>query len=110
MHEHSQEHLRELPPVGEILAAAAVGELIAECGRDRVREWAREALAEIRGSFSAASGNGEYSRETLTAEVIASIQRRSVDDSTQKLGAVINATGVILHTGLGRAPLCPQAV
>jgi L-seryl-tRNA(Ser) seleniumtransferase len=110
MHEHSQQHLRELPPVGEILAAAAVGELIAECGRDRVREWAREALAEVRGSFSAASGNGEHSRETLTAKVVESILRRSADDSTQKLGAVINATGVILHTGLGRAPLCPQAV
>src|SRR4029077_7796056 len=39
-----------------------------------------------------------------------SIQRRSLDDSSQKLGQVINATGVILHTGLGRAPLCPQAL
>jgi len=110
MHEQSHEHLRELPPVGEILAAQAIGELIAQCGRDRVRDWAREALAEVRGSLSTVSSNGETTRETLTALVLASIQRRSVDDSSQKLGRVINATGVILHTGLGRAPLCPQAL
>jgi L-seryl-tRNA(Ser) seleniumtransferase len=110
MHDHSEEPLRELPPVSEILAVSAVGDLIAQCGRDRVREWARQALAEVRGSLSTAASNGACSRETLTAKVLESIQRRSVDDSAQKLGRVINATGVILHTGLGRAPLCPQAL
>jgi L-seryl-tRNA(Ser) seleniumtransferase len=110
MHEHSPENLRELPPVGEILAASAVAELITECGRDRVREWAREALAEVRASLSTASSNGACSREALTETVVQAISRRSRDDATQKLGGVINATGVILHTGLGRAPLCSQAL
>ncbi len=109
MHEHSQEHLRELPPVNEILAAAAVGELIAECGRDRVREWAREALAEMRGSLSNGAANGA-TRESLTELVLAAIRQRSHAVASHELGRVINATGVILHTGLGRAPLCPQAI
>jgi L-seryl-tRNA(Ser) seleniumtransferase len=110
MHDHSLQNLRELPPVGEILAAPAVAELIADCGRDRVREWAREALAEVRESLSTPSSNGECGRESLTARVVEAIQRRSRDDATQTLGGVINATGVILHTGLGRAPLCSQAL
>lgn len=110
MNQHSQDTFRELPPVSEILAVSAVGDLIAECGRDRVREWAREALAEVRESLSAVSTNGACSRETLTERVLQSIQRRSLDDAAQKLGGVINATGVILHTGLGRAPLCATAL
>jgi L-seryl-tRNA(Ser) seleniumtransferase len=110
MHEQPHDSLRELPPVGEILAVAAVGDLIARRGRDRVRDWAREALAEVRHDLSAAATNGPCSRESLTEMVLASIQRRSDDDSNQKLGPVVNATGVILHTGLGRAPLCASAL
>ena len=110
MNQHSPEILRELPPVGEILAAPAVAEMIAECGRDRVREWAREALAEVRDSLSTASSNGACSREVLAERIVQAMRRRSCDDATQKLGGVINATGVILHTGLGRAPLCSAAL
>ena len=110
MHEPLQEIFRELPPVSEILAASAVGDLIAHSGRDRVREWAREALAEVRENLSAAASHEPCSRETLTTRVLASMQRRADDDSSQKFGGVINATGVILHTGLGRAPLCATAL
>src|SRR5579872_2178405 len=105
MNDQSHDRFRELPPVGEILAVSEVGDLIARRGRDRVREWAREALAEVRHNLSAAATNGLCSRKSLTEQVVASIHRRSDADSNQKLGPVVNATGVILHTGLGRAPL-----
>ena len=111
MQDHPRAILRELPPVGEILADSAVGELIVQRGRDRVVEWAREALAEIRASLSTLpSGNEMRNRQTLTEQVVRAIHQRSQDDSHQKLGRVINATGVILHTGLGRAPLCARAL
>jgi L-seryl-tRNA(Ser) seleniumtransferase len=110
MTDQSQEKYRELPPVGEILAASAVAAMIARSGRDRVREWARAALAEIRQRLANECSNGSCTRETLTESIVQSMQRRSEADACQTMRRVINATGVILHTGLGRAPLCVQAI
>ena len=108
--EPSPAKLRELPPVNEILTLAAIAPLIAEYGRETVREWVRETVTDLRDRLSAGSMNGAPSRDELTELVLQSVRRRAADDSIQKFGGVINATGVVLHTSLGRAPLCAAAV
>jgi L-seryl-tRNA(Ser) seleniumtransferase len=102
--------LRELPPVNDVLILPAIAPLIAERGRDSVREWIRRAVADVRSQIAGGLTNGAARREDLTALVVQTVHGLADRDSCHRFGNVINATGVILHTGLGRAPLCTAAV
>jgi L-seryl-tRNA(Ser) seleniumtransferase len=99
--------LRALPSVHAMLEHAALGPLIAERGRELVTGWVRGALAGLRDSIcdrDAAVERGDL-LEWIAERVLSSARR----DDGCRLGRVINATGVILHTGLGRAPLSQSA-
>jgi L-seryl-tRNA(Ser) seleniumtransferase len=102
--------LRELPPVNEVLDLPAIAPLIAECGRETVRDWAREAATDLRRQISAGALNGACSRQELAQQIVQSIRQRADDHALLQFGMAINATGVVLHTSLGRAPLCAAAV
>ena len=102
------ELLRRLPSVDELLlrpGMAAVGRLL---DRELLVKLTREILAELRGQIT---GNETMAVRALEAEgieaLIAAEAARLLQPSLQ---AVINATGVILHTNLGRAPLAPTVV
>ncbi|MBI3866111.1 MAG: L-seryl-tRNA(Sec) selenium transferase [Planctomycetia bacterium] len=105
-----QAKFRDLPPVHEILLEPEIVRLVAERGHDSVRRWVREALADVRQRLLAGIENGSATREQLAELVLSAVHRQAGDESSRRLGGVINATGVILHTGLGRAPLCAAAV
>lgn len=94
--------LRRLPAVGALLTDPQVAPLIARHGRVLVTDAARYTLAATRDQI------GNTGREaTVTAEDVA----RTVEQMTQRsLRRVLNATGVILHTNLGRAPLAAEAL
>lgn len=96
--------LRALPAVQKLLDEPRVRELSAEFGRDAVVIAARETLAALRSEIL--SGNGAHGNGA------ADVVTRVVERLRQRFGGgvrrAINATGVILHTGLGRAVL-PQA-
>ncbi len=100
--------LRQLPSVDELLQSTRLARLAEDCGRAAVLEAARAALtalrARIRAGLAAPALAAE--REHLPATVEAEV-REALGLS---LHTVINATGVILHTNLGRAPLGADAV
>jgi L-seryl-tRNA(Ser) seleniumtransferase len=83
-----------------ILSDERLAEYEAEFGRDRVRDAAGEVLGRVRLS----SDGRDYD-----AILRALVERLRAMRRTA-LGPVINATGVILHTNLGRAPLGRDAV
>src|SRR5438132_4106253 len=87
-----------LPAVGTLLNEPAYAELVGEYGRSRVVEAIREQIASER------SGEAEGSQRHAA---VASKLRAAV---APNLRWVINATGVILHTNLGRAPLSRAAM
>jgi L-seryl-tRNA(Ser) seleniumtransferase len=91
---NNNEALRGLPSV-EVLAASLPGP------RAVAVVAAREVIDERRAGILAGD-EGEPDLERLAAE-------RAGELSRGALGPVINATGVILHTNLGRAPLAPPA-
>jgi L-seryl-tRNA(Ser) seleniumtransferase len=99
--------LRFLPSVNAVVEHPAVGSLIEERGRDMVMGWIREALSEIRQDLLSGEINGN--RDALLNELVERLAHRAESSDQIRIGSVINATGVILHTGLGRAPLSQSA-
>jgi L-seryl-tRNA(Ser) seleniumtransferase len=103
------ELFRELPSVDEVLRTPAVAALVASHGPTAVTEATRVVLERLRTEIS--SGLLDESGLRMALSGIANgveAQLRSV--LGHSLRAVINATGVILHTNLGRAPLAAAAL
>lgn len=93
---------RRLPSVDSLLRSEPGRRACASLGRDLVKLQVVEVLAEERAA--AARGRAPSSDDDLLARAVAAAARISAGPTP-----VINATGVILHTGLGRAPLADAA-
>src|SRR5258708_37846431 len=95
---------RSLPSVDEVLARPTVREAAARLGRPAAKAGVRAAIAEARERLqNGARPDGE---SVPDARVLALID----EQAAPRLRRVLNATGVGLHTNLGRAPLHPDAV
>jgi L-seryl-tRNA(Ser) seleniumtransferase len=92
--------LRELPSVHEILERLSPA--LARFPHALVVNEIRHALEERRQQVRAGSSNG-LTVESRVEQALAELERPS-------LRRVINATGVVLHTNLGRAPLGPVSI
>ena len=97
--------LREIPSVDELLGRPELSALAAQVSRGYVAERVREVLEEVRAEIRSGTGG-----ENPLAKLEARIAERVRNVLEPSLGTVINATGVILHTNLGRAPLAAEAV
>ena len=113
----SSDFLSRLPPVQDLLSHLSVEPLIAEHGREVVLGWVREVLDETRQRFGPSKGASNRERTPQASldragwtELLAEqVQQQARTADQQQLSRVINATGVVLHTGLGRAPLSAAA-
>ncbi|RMF36681.1 MAG: L-seryl-tRNA(Sec) selenium transferase [Planctomycetota bacterium] len=102
--------LRRLPKVDQLLAQRDVSDLINQFGRGPVLDWAREAIQRCRRQIQGGELPDEVDGPRLLERVVASLRQLADGEHVQRLQTVINATGVILHTNLGRAPLAAAAV
>ena len=106
MQKDSAAHLRELPSVDELLGQPRLLGLAAKAGRSIVTQAARSVLADARAHLKNDPGNTHaVDLPEFEAQVIARVENML----SPSLRRVINATGVILHTNLGRAPLSDDA-
>lgn len=105
MHDDS---LRVLPAVSEVLAVAAVARLLEKSGRGTVVDAVRDSLQALR--LKILDGAPAADRQHLIDRIAADTAQRLQALELQRFSPVINATGIILHTSLGRAPLAPAAV
>ncbi len=105
--------LRIMPSVDELLRAQKAEGFRAAVGLQRLTSLARSITSELRTELqqglAAAQNEAEYTREALLDEALRRLGERCQNDQTAEFGRVINATGVILHTNLGRAPLSEPA-
>ncbi len=87
-------------------------ELISVAGRDTVRDRLREVIAEFRHEIVSANGGapGQADSESLAGEIERRLNERFALRRQARTQRVINATGVVLHTNLGRAPLSHRAL
>src|SRR4051812_18452965 len=100
---------RNLPSVDEVLRLAEVAELAALEGASPVLEAAREVLAQIRSEIGAGRLD-EAGMKLAISGISDAVKRRLQQTFAPSLRTVINATGVVLHTNLGRAPLSQAAI
>lgn len=99
---------RLIPSVDRLLLSGALRPLLERVGRARLREALQAVQAEVRASLAAGEavpdGIADAAWYAGRAEALLEVWGRP------SLRPVINATGVVLHTNLGRAPLADAAI
>ena len=93
--------MSHVPSVDQVLKQ--VDDLLRDHNHNYVVERVRLSLEELRDTLQ--QGVAMPSRAELLADAERKVRRRIELESRPNLRRVVNATGVILHTGLGRAPL-----
>src|SRR5713226_2598837 len=100
--------LRQIPSVDELLTQPRLASLAQRVDRETLVEITRTVLADLRARITGEAAAAVLAVDSLSLEErIASMVERVLASS---LEPVINATGVILHTNLGRAPLSAAVV
>jgi L-seryl-tRNA(Ser) seleniumtransferase len=97
--------LRTLPKVDELLKREDVAALVTLHGRTLTLEAIRDALNDTREAVLAGS-LAEVAADVIAADAAARLEVRS----RRSLRRVINATGIVVHTNLGRSPLADSAI
>lgn len=98
---------RQLPAVSEVLNWPEVQVLLAGHAADMVTEAVRQEIAALRERIrQGEKPDWDVERRALPSR----IQQRLEQADRPRLQPVINATGILLHTNLGRAPLAESAV
>ncbi len=99
------ESLRQVPSVDSLLRHAAIMRLLDEFPRSELLLATRAVLEQRRSALLAGAS------AALDVPAIAlDIRQRLHQRNQSHLRRVINATGIVLHTGLGRAPLPQEAI
>ena len=93
-------HLRDIPSVSAVLDR--IDWRSVQLPRQMVVETVRAQLASLRSS--ARNGRQLPTKKEITLKIVAEIDRLN----RPGLSRVINGTGIVLHTGLGRAPISPK--
>ena len=102
--------LKELPKIDELLLLLEKQDVYALAPRALVKEICRKTVQALREKIT---GGRKDARDAIVLEakdVAGKIYQNIKNLHTYNLRRVVNATGVILHTNLGRAPLCPEAL
>lgn len=104
-----QAAFRLLPGVDEALRVARVAKIAANTGREEMTRLVRGALDGLRREISEGRLDAVSLAERLGADELANrVEALFMAERKQGIQRVINATGVVLHTGLGRAPVHPE--
>jgi L-seryl-tRNA(Ser) seleniumtransferase len=108
--------LRALPSVDSLLRTETAESLRPQIGAGRLSSLARRVTDELRREMLAVASDPRASesadngsRVSLLREAERRLAAAHLDETTSGLRRVINATGVVLHTNLGRAPLSDAA-
>ncbi len=108
--DYRQRYLRLLPSVERVLQESILQDSLVEMPRSVVVEAVRDVIARKRVQIQNAAVDEalglEFSPVRLAGEVLLALEEQTISS----LRPVLNATGVILHTNLGRSPMAASAV
>src|SRR5437867_4603160 len=106
--EENMEALRQIPPVNDVLRADELAAFRDIVNQPFVTEILDNVLTETRREL--AQTRAPASRAELTSMIAGKVAHRIREALEPSLRRVINASGVVLHTNLGRAPLPESAI
>ncbi len=100
--------LRQIPAIHELQQDKRFSQLLEGMSKQRATECLQEAVAELRDQLV----NSQIDDQQLhiTDEIFSILSERLSEHSLQRLQTVINGTGTVLHTNLGRARLSEKAM
>ena len=101
--------LRTLPPIDALLRSAAIEAAVTRYGRRLVTPLLRAAIDDLR-TRARRERLAVAAVERLAADIPERVARAAAEQAAPTLRPLVNATGVVLHTNLGRAPLPPAAI
>jgi L-seryl-tRNA(Ser) seleniumtransferase len=102
--------LQSLPSVDELLRSETGVNLASEIGVRYVTNLARETLEKLRSELRRGDAKSEsLSKADLLAKAEQRFEKTFFEERCSSIQRVINATGVVIHTNLGRAPLSEDA-
>ena len=101
----NQKLLRQIPKVDELMRQPQLQQLCASVPTQKVTEAVRQILDDLRGGILNGSIEEMPALEDLCGLVVGSASKKA----EYSLKKVINATGIILHTNLGRACISERA-
>jgi len=107
--ESKAELYRRLPSVDELVRRPRIAILAADAGQAAITDAARNVLSAMRHEIETGTVDGDRIELALSG-LEEAVERRLRTTLRYSLRGVINATGVILHTNLGRAPLAAAAI
>jgi len=99
-------HLRALPSVEKLLTSPTLGHLLRRYNRSYVTEKIRATLAIVRQEIRA----GTLTTSPSESEIASRVTNTIAQEDRSPLQSVVNATGTVLHTNLGRALLANAAL
>jgi L-seryl-tRNA(Ser) seleniumtransferase len=106
-----QQVLRKIPRVDEILSRPQIVDLLKVHPRNVVIEAIRKGLGRLRGEILQKQDLSQLEEAFFSFENLYPLFQKEIDLQIQpRLRRVINATGVVIHTNLGRAPLHSSAI
>lgn len=106
MNKASKNLLRSLPSVSALLETQEVADWLQGMPRSLVVAAVQTAIDDARQRII----DGEVAEEFSTEEILTVAEEELTRRALPSLQAVVNATGIVLHTGLGRAPLSEAAI
>jgi L-seryl-tRNA(Ser) seleniumtransferase len=105
-----QEYLKKLPAAGKLIHHPEIKELIELYSRDFVVKIMQKSIDEVRNAVINSENENDLKNTDLSAEHFIDVITSRINKIYKpSMGHVINATGIILSTNLGRAPLSKSA-
>jgi L-seryl-tRNA(Ser) seleniumtransferase len=101
--------LAALPSVDDLLRSETAVSLIGAIGQKRLADYARAAVTELRTELRTDDAGSAKTKDELLADAESRLSELWQRSRSANLRRVINATGVVVHTNLGRAPLSDAA-
>jgi len=101
--------LRNLPKIDALQRLPGVEALCTAHGRERVTETLRILVEELRQELAGEKA-GQERMDIWMEQLAESVETRLQEDLHTLLQPAINATGVLVHTNLGRVPLAARAI
>lgn len=103
-----QQILRKIPSVDQVVSDPRLEPILQKFGHDQVVETARQIVSRVREEIRSAKNPSED--QAGKAAIVQRLIDRLEESSRYQMGRAVNATGIVLHTGLGRAVLAPAVI